>query len=315
MRVLVLASALFAFTTGCASAQTTTVDGSTPSLDRSDLLEDVRVLSADSLQGRRAGTPGGAKAREYVERALARAGVEAFAGGYPRPFTFSEDGSARPTQGANVVGFIRGAELPDRYIVVSAHYDHLGVHDGQVYNGADDNASGTATLIALAKYFAAHHPRHSILLAAFDAEEEGLRGAKAFVASPPVPLASMALDVNMDMVSHSEAGELYAAGAHHYAWLKPYLDRLARRAPVKLLLGHDRPGLPPGDDWTNSSDHGAFHAAGVPFVYFGVEDHKDYHKPTDDFGTITPDFFAKAAATVAAFVIDVDRGLDAAKKR
>jgi len=116
------------------------------------------------------------------------------------------------------------------------------------------------------------------------------------------------------MVSHSERGELYAAGAYHYPFLRPYLERLAARAPVKLLLGHDAPGLPPGDDWTSSSDHGAFHAARIPFIYFGVEDHADYHKPTDDFATITPDFFVAAAETIASFVSDVDRGIDTGRR-
>ena len=96
----------------------------------------------------------------------------------------------------------------------------------------------------------------------------------------------MALDVNLDMVGHSERGELYASGTYHTPSLTPALERVAARAPVKLLLGHDRPEQG-HDDWTNQSDQYAFHKAGIPFVYFGVEDHKDYHKPPDDFETLT----------------------------
>jgi len=309
MRSLLLA-ALVSLFAGCASGQATAVAPGVPTLDRAGLLEDVRVLSADSMAGRRTGTPGGVKARAYVAAAFARAGLKPFEGGYARGFSFATGRDSTRVEGANLVGYLEGSERGDRFIVVSAHYDHLGVQNGQVFNGADDNASGTAALVAIAEYFAAHRPRHSMIFAAMDAEEAGLRGAQAFVAAPPVAREAIVLDVNLDMVSHSERGELYAAGAHHYPALRPYLERLAARAPVKLLLGHDAPTLPPGDDWTSSSDHGAFHAVRIPFVYFGVEDHADYHRPTDDFETITPEFFVHAAETVAAFIADVDRGLD-----
>jgi len=303
------AFALLAPTSSCASAQSTGTVEAVPQIDRDRLLADARVLSADSLEGRAAGTAGGRKARAYVVAAFSRIGLTPFEGGFERPFTTTVKSGAGAAA-ANVVGFLRGSELPDRYLVVTAHYDHLGVHDGQIFNGADDNASGTSGLLALAAYFAEHRPRHSILFAALDAEELGLQGARAFVASPPVPKSALALDVNMDMVGRNERGELYAAGTHHYPSLKPLAQRVAARAPVKLLLGHDTPGLPPGDDWTNSSDHGPFHAAGIPFVYFGVEDHADYHKPTDDFDRMPPEFYVSAVRTVADFVAEADRTLD-----
>jgi Zn-dependent M28 family amino/carboxypeptidase len=314
--VVALHSALLALV-ACAPRHSTGAQGTSaradssrasPRVDSSRLLGDVRVLSADSLQGRATGTAGGEKARRYVAAAFQRARLQPFGSSYAQPFEFAgPDGSRR--RGTNVVGYTRGTADSGRFIVVSAHYDHLGVRDGQVYNGADDNASGTATLIALAEYFTAHRPRHSIIFVAFDGEEVGLQGARAFVANPPVSKGALAVNVNMDMVSHSDAGELYVAGTQHYPSFTPVVDRVAARAPVKLLRGHDQPGLPPGEDWTSSSDHGPFHAAGIPFVYFGVEDHKDYHRPTDDFGTITPAFFAKAAETIVDVVDELDRNL------
>jgi hypothetical protein len=84
---------------------------------------------------------------------------------------------------------------------------------------------------------------------------------------------------------------------------------VAAAAPVKLRLGHDAPGLPPGDDWTHSSDHGPFHASGIPFVYFGVEDHPDYHKPTDDVERIEPGFYVRAVSTVLSAVNALDAAL------
>jgi hypothetical protein len=104
------------------------------------------------------------------------------------------------------------------------------------------------------------------------------------------------------MVSRSEAGELYAAGTHHSPSLTPLVEQVAQNAEVSLRIGHDTPGLPPGDDWTLASDHGPFHEAGIPFLYFGVEDHAGYHAPTDDFEAITPAFFVAAVETILDFV-------------
>ncbi|HEY8479206.1 MAG TPA: M20/M25/M40 family metallo-hydrolase, partial [Spirillospora sp.] len=197
-------------------------------------------------------------------------------------------------------------------IVLTAHFDHVGIGrpdeaGDSIYNGADDNASGTAALLALARYFREHTPAHSIVFAALDAEEMGLQGARAFVRTPPIPLDAVVINVNMDMVGRNDAGELYVAGTYHYPFLKPVVERIAERAPVRLLMGHDSPDLPQGQDWTSASDHGAFHAAGIPFLYFGVEDHEDYHRPTDEFDGIQPEFYSAAVRTVLATVLELDR--------
>ncbi|HZI19740.1 MAG TPA: M20/M25/M40 family metallo-hydrolase [Pyrinomonadaceae bacterium] len=277
------------------------------------LIGDVRALADDRMEGREAGTPGGARARAYLLERLKETGARPlFGDSFEQPFDFkTRGGEAR--RGTNLVAHVRGRARPERLIVVTAHYDHLGVRDGVVYNGADDNASGTAVLLALAEHFARRPPRHTVVFAALDAEEQRLQGAEALVKRLTAEKRELALNVNMDMVSHSEKGELYAAGAHHTPALAPLLERLAKTAPVKLLLGHDRPEQGQ-DDWTSQSDHFHFHRAGVPFVYFGVEDHKDYHKPTDDFETITPDFFARAAATILAALKSFDENLDSVGK-
>lgn len=276
-------------------------------VDSARLLADLRALAADSMEGRRAGTPGGERARRFVAAALREAGVTPFGDDLARPFALAgEDGGAGTA--VNLVGFVRGTRRPDRYLVVTAHYDHVGVRDGEVFNGADDNASGVAALLALARHLAASPPEHSVVLAALDAEEGGLRGARAFLADPPVAREAIELNVNLDMVGRNERGELYAAGTHHYPFLRPHLERVAARAPVSLRFGHDSPDLG-SDDWTSQSDHGVFHAAGIPFVYFGVEDHPDYHRPTDDAERIEPAFFVNAARTVILAVEELDRAL------
>ncbi len=278
-------------------------------IDAACLLEDVRALSADSMEGRGAGTKGGEMARAYVVQRLTEVGLAPLWSSFEQPFELPSKG-----KGVNLVGYVKGTKYPERLIVVTAHYDHLGVRNGQVYNGADDNASGVAVLLQLAAHYAgAVRPEHTLVFAALDAEELGLVGARALVKQLKSEKRDVALDVNLDMVGHSERGELYAAGTYHTPALRPALERVAAAAPVKLLLGHDRPEQG-HDDWTNQSDQFAFHKAGVPFVYFGVEDHKDYHKPTDDLDTLTRDFFVGAAETVLNAVSALDADLEVTSK-
>lgn len=285
-----------------------------PAIDAGELLADVRALSSDAMEGRGAGTPGGERARAYVVGRFKESGLKPFGASYLQPFKFTPRRETAEREGANVVGYVRGSSRPERFIVVTAHYDHLGVRGRQIYNGADDNASGVAGLLAVARRFARRPPRHSIIFVAFDNEEDGGGGSRKFVADPPVDLGAVVLNVNLDMIGRNDKGELYAVGAHHYPFLKPYLERVAATSRLRLLQGHDDPARGAQNDWTFQSDHGAFHRAGVPFVYFGVEDHADYHQPTDDFERITRDFFTRAAETVLAAVELFDAELAAIER-
>ena len=220
-------------------------------VDPDQIFRDVQVLAADDMQGRLAGSPGGDKARAYLLDRLKQAGVQPIGDSFERPFTFApRTGGER--HGTNLVGVIRGTRQPDRYIVLSAHYDHVGVRNGEVFNGADDNASGVAALLAAAAHFAAAPPEHSLLIAALDAEEAGLQGARALMRDPPVPVSSMVIDLNMDMVGRDPGNKLFATGTYHYPYLKPLLEKVAQ-PPVVLAFGHDTPGEK--EDWTKDSDH------------------------------------------------------------
>jgi Zn-dependent M28 family amino/carboxypeptidase len=277
-------------------------------IDTARLMQDLSALAHDSMEGRATGTPGNARARAFVERSFAELRLQPFGTSLLQPFTFTRTDGGGTVEGVNVVGHVRGSARPDRFIVITAHYDHLGIRNGQIYNGADDNASGTAALFALADHFVRNQPRHSIIFVAVDAEEMGLRGARAFVANPPVPRDAIVLNINMDMVGRNDSDELYVAGTYHYPQLLPYVERLAAEVELRLIPGHDRPGGGPGHDWTMLSDHGAFHEAGLPFLYFGVEDHPDYHRPTDTVERIQPGFYARAVRTVlmAARLLDAE---------
>lgn len=285
-----------------------------PRVDRDELMRVVRTLSSAPFEGRRTSTSGGLAARRFVRDAFAAIGVAPAVAGYLQPFSFESPGSGRRgnrsqsefTDAANVVAMERGTTADGRAIIVSAHYDHLGIRNGAMYPGADDNASGVAALLAVARYVHAHPLAHRIVFAAFDAEELDLEGAKAFLRAPPVPVSAMVLDINFDMVSRNARNEIYAAGTYQTPSLKPIVDDVQQRASVMIKFGHDRPAPRSRDDWTLQSDHGVFHQAGVPFLYFGVEDHPDYHRPTDTADKIDPQFFGNIADMLLDVVITAD---------
>lgn len=305
LAVVTLSAAACGATRGATADSATTI----PALDSARLIADLYRLAHDSMGGRAAMTPENAKARAWIVSELQRLGLEPVAGSFEHPFAMPRRNRPDSVTGSNVLGMVRGTENPERVIVVSAHFDHVGTRNGQIFNGADDNASGTAALLQLAAHFKRRAPRHSIVFAFWDAEEMGLLGARAFVATPPIPLARIGANVNLDMVSRSDVNTLWAAGATPYPQLRPFLEAVARSAPVTLKLGHDSGGG--RDDWTNQSDQGAFHAVGIPFVYFGVEDHPDYHQPTDTPERVTQGFYYNAVRTIAAFVVRLDAELPA----
>lgn len=299
-----------ALLSGAASALPAQSKDSCPTIaiDSAGLLRDVFRLADDSMRGRRVGTPGDAKARDFIAARFDALGLEPVGPGRIQRFLI--DSRRGQVSGFNVAGVIKGMTFPDQYIVVSAHFDHIGVAGGgecraigadSICNGADDNASGTAGLLTLAKYFWRARPQHSVMFVAFDAEESGDVGSTAWVAAAPVPLERLLIDVNMDMVGRNVKNQLFAAGPTKYPMLRPLVEQTIACSPITLTIGHDGPGAI-GDDWTNQSDQGAFHAKGIPFVYFGEEDHSDYHRVGDSPDRLMPGFYAGAVRDVADFI-------------
>ncbi|PTM10734.1 MAG: peptidase M20 [Bacteroidetes bacterium] len=272
--------------------------------DADALLERVKFLSLDSLEGRRTGEKGGLIAREYVVNQFKKYGIAPLLSEYTQPFIFEGRRDKKTYEGANVLGLIKGTEHPEKYIVISAHYDHVGINNGDIYNGADDDASGTSALFAMAEYFKNNPPKHSVVIAAFDAEELGLKGAVHFLEANTIPKEQIVIDINMDMLGRNDNNELYVVGTNLYMQLQPAIEGLELPENFKLSVGHD--GLDDKQNWVSSSDHGPFHKQDIPFLYFGVEDHEDYHKPTDDFVKIQPEFYAKAVIVIISVFERID---------
>ncbi|WP_439634301.1 M20/M25/M40 family metallo-hydrolase [Glycocaulis sp.] len=278
-------------------------------------VTDLRILSADDMQGRLVGSEGNARARAYIVERLGEIGVEAVFENYEQSFTFQRsldfrdpDAERETVTAVNLVGRIAGANPGEHVMVVGAHYDHVGMdEDGNIFNGADDNASGTAGLLAVAAAFMENPPENDVILVAFDAEEGGLRGARHFVANRPEGYEQIGFMLNMDMIAYSETDDLYAVGTWHYPVLLELVSAAAEVSPVNLRTGYDEPTDDPRNDWTMLSDHGPFHAAGIPFLYLGVEDHEHYHQITDTYENMTLAFFGGAVETS----VDVARRADA----
>lgn len=287
----------------------------TETFDTDQAIAMLQALSADEMQGRKVGTEANAKARAMIIERFEAIGLDPVAGQFEHAFTYGtfadpETGAdAAPAKsGVNLLARIEGTSESDLSMIITAHYDHVGVIDGEIYNGADDNASGVVGLLAAAEYFAKSPPKHDLIFLAFDAEEDRLGGSIAFVADPVEPLDSVALNINFDMLSRGDNGTLWASGTHHWPDLKPVMADLATRAPVTIKMGFDQ-----GDDredWTLLSDHAAFFRAGIPHLYFGVEDHPDYHKPTDDFERVNQDWFLRSVETVIMVAAEMDARLD-----
>jgi aminopeptidase YwaD len=206
----------------------------------------------------------------------------------------------------NVVGVLRGRELPDEYIVLGAHYDHVGVREptglpvdpgvveDTIFNGADDNASGTSAMILAARAFASlppeSRPARSIMFVAFSAEELGLYGSRAFVADPPVETAQMVAMLNMDMVGRNDIDTLSVGGMSRSPELASMLSTANGADPMTLLDDIER-------DFYRS-DQAAFARAGVPVLFFHSGEHADYHKVGDNPDRIDNGKVARVARLV-----------------
>jgi hypothetical protein len=223
-------------------------------------LEDhVRFLTSDECAGRETGTDGEKKAAAYLEKELKRWKIE----------TSVPEFRGHGTVGRNVIGIVKGTE-GDEAVVVGAHYDHLGESEKGICRGADDNASGTAVVLEVARRLAARPAKRTVVVAFFSGEEMGVLGSRAYVAKPLVPLEKTVAMVNLDMVGRL-GSKLIVFGVESGDRFQEYLDE----SPLRIVSKGDPIG---------PSDHTSFYLKGVPAVHVFTGSHKDWHKPTD-----TPD--------------------------
>lgn len=227
-----------------------------------------------------------------------------------KPFSFAVDNvyvrlrvnlQRERLEDANVVGLIEGSDpqLKNEIVVIGAHYDHVGVltrgEQKQIFNGADDNASGTSGLLELAQYFAANRERvkRSLLFIAFGAEERGLIGSRYFVDNPPVPLERVVAMVNMDMIGRLRNNTLFVLGVASSPIWKDLISDVNLHFNFVL---RDSPGL------FGASDHFSFYNKGIPVLFFFTGMHENYHRPSDDWDTLNYEGMEKILQLVAAVI-------------
>ena len=304
MKKLLLLSILWFVVCSLAQGQSQVINDSVNKslFNELSLLQHVKTMSSDAFEGRRTGTKGAFEAEKYIINQFTFSNILPLGKNYQQAFSFTDE--RKNYNGVNILGLIKGTLYPDKYILLSAHYDHEGVKNGEIYNGADDNASGICALFSFGEYFKNNPPKHSVILAAFDGEELGLEGSKYFVNHSGVPLKQIMVNLNMDMISRSDKNELFAVGTVFNKTLEDVISSQEYSTTIKLLKGHDQGKWK--DNWTYASDHASFHKKGIPFLYFGVEDHIDYHQPTDDYENIQPDFYIEAVKVIMSVFEKID---------
>ena len=281
----------------------------------SRLQGDVSYLAGDRLEGRRIGSAGAGMAADYLAERFQELGLRPAAGlsGWFQDFTVSPDAPAvRGTEfggvkGRNVVGILPGRDpkLAGQYIVIGAHYDHLGLGGpgsldpdsvGVPHNGADDNASGVVAMLEVARRLSLRPPARSVLFLAFSGEEEGLLGSAAWVKAPAVPNDSVVAMLNFDMVGRLRDDKLIVYGVETATEWRPLLDSLNATAGFRMTAQGDGYG---------PSDHTSFTVAKRPVLHLFTGTHEDYHRTTDDWQKINLDGIERVALFASNIVWSV----------
>jgi Zn-dependent M28 family amino/carboxypeptidase len=278
-----------------------------------------------------AGIPSVVVTRQVADSLLASAGTtladaEKRAASSPQPLAventsveFRTDVVKINGNGVNVAGVLEGSDprLASQYVVIGAHYDHLGLGgpeslaqrpEGDIHHGADDNASGTSALIELARVLAADRSkiRRSVLFLAFSGEELGLLGSAAYTKNPIFPLKSTVAMLNMDMVGRLRNGSLFVGGVGTSPAWKPLLERLNGSAGAPASAAGDgataRFNMSFGQDGFGPSDHQSFYVRDIPVLFFFTGTHDDYHKPSDTADKVNTEGISQVAQLVREVV-------------
>ena len=265
-----------------------------------DLKKHVQVLASDSLEGRETGEQGQKKAAEYIANCFKKAGIPPFKNKtYYQKFKVKSKSHLRQRiklkqkyiKGENVLGFIEGTDLKDEILIITAHYDHLGKKNALIYNGADDNASGTSAILEIAEAFMKAKkdsvgPRRSVLIMAVSAEEKGLLGSKYYTENPIYPLEKTITNLNIDMIGrvdkfHQNGNYVYLIGSDRLSTELHNISEEVNRKNFNLELDYTFNEKDDPNRYYYRSDHYNFAKNNIPVIFYFNGVHDDYHKPTD----------------------------------
>ena len=304
MHKVFLGTACFLFSALSLHAQSPLEKG-LQSINRTSAEAIVEFLADDELQGREAGMHGSRVAARYIVSCLKEAGIRPLdKNGYYQPFeayakerqqrgrwqvhpdsvAVLKQGTHRSLKMDNVLAYIPG-KRSDEYVIVGAHFDHLGVDetlaDDKIYNGADDNASGVSAVLQIARAFAlsGEKPLRNVIFAFWDGEEKGLLGSKHFVQHCPF-LKQIKGYLNFDMIGRNNKPEQPQHVVYFYTAAHPAFGEWLKRDSTRYGL-QLQPDYRPWDNPVGGSDNASFARSGIPVIWYHTDGHPDYHQPSD----------------------------------
>ena len=282
-------------------------------INEANLSKNLHIIASDEMEGRNTGEAGQKKAGLYIIEQYKALGIKNPPGSmdfYQKvPSEFMKKGfSPKLGDSENIWAFIPGAEKPEEVVIISAHYDHIGMKNGEVFNGADDDGSGTVSLIEIAKAFAeakkeGHAPKRSILFLHVTGEEHGLHGSRYYAENPLFPIKNAVADINIDMVgrrdtigSHKTDGKyVYVIGSDRLSSELHSINEEMNTKYVGLNLDYTFNARNDPNQFYFRSDHYNFAKKGIPSIFFFNGVHEDYHGPNDTADKIEYDLLAMRA--------------------
>ena len=276
-----------------------------------ELKTHLYIVASDEMEGRETGSAGQKKAGVYLIDQYKKndisfpTGASDFYQKIPAAFLNAKRNENLPDS-ENVWAYIEGSEKPNEVLVISAHYDHVGTKNGEIYNGADDDGSGTVALLEIAQAFqiakkAGHGPKRSILFLHVTGEEHGLHGSRYYSENPLFPLANTITDINIDMIgrrdeAHADSNNyVYVIGANRLSTDLDNICTIANTKYTQLELDYKYNDPKDPNHFYERSDHYNFAKHGIPSVFLFNGVHADYHKPTDSPDKIEYDALTKRA--------------------
>ena len=316
MRKIMLFGVVFTMFVSCSSAQKTTkkqADASNyiTTIKAEELSKHLYIVAGDEMQGRNTGEPGQKKAGEYLISEYKKMGISFPPGAtdfYQKvPSEFMKRGFApKLNDSENIWAFIKGSEKPEEILVISAHYDHVGMKNGEIYNGADDDGSGTVALLEIAQAFKeaekkGQGPKRSILFLHVTGEEHGLHGSRYYSENPLFPLENTIADINIDMIGRRDTlhpatnNYIYVIGSDRLSSELHTINEEVNTKFTKLALDYKYNDRNDPERIYFRSDHYNFAKKGIPSIFFFNGIHADYHLPSDTPDKIEYDALAKRA--------------------
>jgi Zn-dependent M28 family amino/carboxypeptidase len=280
-------------------------------ITKESLKTNLYIVASNEMEGRETGSKGQKKAGDYLISQYKKAGI-AFPKGasdyyqrIPASFLNAKRNENLPDS-ENIWAFIEGSEKPEEVLVISAHYDHIGIKNGEIHYGADDDGSGTVAVLEIAKAFQkakkeGHGPKRSVLFLHVTGEEHGLHGSRYYSENPLFPIANTITDVNIDMIGrrddlHKDSNNyVYIIGSDYLSTDLYNICEDANKKFINLNLDYTFNDRKDPNRFYYRSDHYNFAKKGIPSVFLFNGVHADYHKPTDTPDKIEYDALAKRA--------------------